>query len=403
MSGTEFQTGEWGLEGLDLNYFAARYYDPILGRWHAPDPLEQCHSPYLAMLGDPANFIDPDGRAGIPFLQDFNDSFVGDFLECAAGASPGLGFVVLELLGPIGGTIANIVSIGASIYASSSSVQTIADFSGKGGFSAGAYSEFNFCLDFEMPGYGKSCKVSNGGSFSPPADPLPQPGYIWAVDVINGTLTFLGTASSYTHTFIYTMGSALDENGTYHPSTSFASTVTDENGNVVSSDVFQRAFELGYYTSSNFSTVDYSEWLNSWAEQSAAFEELYEMSKTTIETAAIVMDVGLTLGAGSFAKWSIKKFFKKKLLKEGGEESIKRFKNFRYPGKNPSKAPKGFEWRGKPGSKPGSKDGNWYNPKTGETLRPDLDHPFPIGPHWDYKDPSGNWWRIFEDGRMLPK
>jgi hypothetical protein len=314
-----------------------------------------------------------------------------------------LGFVVLELLGPIGGTIANIVSIGASIYASSSSVQTIADFSGKGGFSAGAYSEFNFCLDFEMPGYGKSCKVSNGGSFSPPADPLPQPGYIWAVDVLNATLTFLGTASSYTHTFIYTMGSALDENGTYDPSTSFASTVTDENGNVVSSAVFQRAFELGYYTSSNFSTIDYSEWLNSWAEQSAAFEELYEMSKTTIETAATVMEVGLTLGAGSFAKWSIKKFFKKKLVKEGAEEGVKRFKNFRYPGKNPAKGPKGFEWKGKPDSKPGSKDGNWYNPKTGETLRPDLDHPDPIGPHWDYKDTTGNWWRIFEDGRMLPK
>jgi hypothetical protein len=23
-------------------------YDPVIGRWHAPDPLEQFHSPYLA-------------------------------------------------------------------------------------------------------------------------------------------------------------------------------------------------------------------------------------------------------------------------------------------------------------------------------------------------------------------
>jgi hypothetical protein len=173
-----------------------------------------------------------------------------------------------------------------------------------------------------MPGYGKSFQSTNSGSFSPTTDPLPQPGYIWAVDVLNATLTFLGTASSSSHTYIYTMGSALDANGTYDPSTSFANTVTDENGNVVSSDVFQRAFELGYYTSSNFSTVDYAEWINSWAEQSAAFEKLYEMSKTTIETAATVMEVGLTLGAGSFAKWSIKKFFKKKLVKEGGDEFI---------------------------------------------------------------------------------
>jgi len=75
----------------------------------------------------------------------------------------------------------------------------------------------------------------------------------------------------------------------------------------------------------------------------------------------------------------------------------------KFPGTNPAKAPKGFEWRGKPGSTPGSKEGNWYNPKTGESLRPDLDHPGPIGPHWDYRDPSGNWFRIFPDGSQVPK
>ena len=76
---------------------------------------------------------------------------------------------------------------------------------------------------------------------------------------------------------------------------------------------------------------------------------------------------------------------------------------FKFPGTNPAKAPKGFEWKGKPGSTPGSKDGNWYNPKTGESLRPDLNHPDPIGPHWDYKDPTGKWWRIFQDGSNVPK
>jgi hypothetical protein len=77
--------------------------------------------------------------------------------------------------------------------------------------------------------------------------------------------------------------------------------------------------------------------------------------------------------------------------------------SFKFPGTNPAKAPKGFEWKGEPGSAPGSKDGNWYNPKTGESLRPDLNHPDPIGPHWDYKDPSGKWWRIFQDGSNVPK
>lgn len=76
---------------------------------------------------------------------------------------------------------------------------------------------------------------------------------------------------------------------------------------------------------------------------------------------------------------------------------------FKFPGTNPAKSPKGFEWKSKPGSTPGSKDGNWYNPKTGESLRPDLNHPGPIGPHWDYKDTTGKWWRIFHDGSNVPK
>ena len=77
---SEFNFNEWATAGLDLNYYAARWYDPVLGRWHAPDPYEQFHSPYLAMCNDPANFIDPDGRSGIPWLQDFLDSDVGFFL-----------------------------------------------------------------------------------------------------------------------------------------------------------------------------------------------------------------------------------------------------------------------------------------------------------------------------------
>lgn len=74
-----------------------------------------------------------------------------------------------------------------------------------------------------------------------------------------------------------------------------------------------------------------------------------------------------------------------------------------FPGFDPTKPPPGFEWRGKPGSVPGSKDGNFYNSETGESLRPDLDHPEPIGPHWDYRDPNEKWWRIKPDGSAEPK
>jgi RHS repeat-associated protein len=78
--------------------------------------------------------------------------------------------------------------------------------------------------------------------------------------------------------------------------------------------------------------------------------------------------------------------------------------DFPYPGADPTARPgPDYEWRGKPGSQPGDKEGSWYNPKTGESLRPDVDHPPPIGPHWDYKDKDGDWWRKFPDGSACKK
>ncbi len=75
----------------------------------------------------------------------------------------------------------------------------------------------------------------------------------------------------------------------------------------------------------------------------------------------------------------------------------------RYPGNDPAKQPgKDFEWRGK--GEPASGKGAWVNPKTGETLHPDLNHGPPYGPHWDYNYPGGGKGvRIFPDGGILPK
>lgn len=36
-------------------------FDPILGRWHSPDPAQQYVSPYMAMGNNPVNRIDPNG------------------------------------------------------------------------------------------------------------------------------------------------------------------------------------------------------------------------------------------------------------------------------------------------------------------------------------------------------
>jgi hypothetical protein len=74
-----------------------------------------------------------------------------------------------------------------------------------------------------------------------------------------------------------------------------------------------------------------------------------------------------------------------------------------WPGNNPAAAPPSTKWRGAPGSTPGSGQGNYYNPQTQESFRPDLHHPQPIGPHWDYRSPDGTWYRIMPDGTVVPK
>ena len=68
--------------------------------------------------------------------------------------------------------------------------------------------------------------------------------------------------------------------------------------------------------------------------------------------------------------------------------------NFEDPTVSPGE---GWEWRG-----PADR-GSWYNPKTGESLHPDLAHPDPIGPHYDYRAPDGDFYRIFPDGGVERK
>jgi hypothetical protein len=66
-------------------------------------------------------------------------------------------------------------------------------------------------------------------------------------------------------------------------------------------------------------------------------------------------------------------------------------------GTDPAASPgKEFKWDGN--GKPGSRQGSWYNPVTGESLHPDLDHPLPVKPHWDYEGPNGEKARLNIDG-----
>ncbi len=72
-------------------------------------------------------------------------------------------------------------------------------------------------------------------------------------------------------------------------------------------------------------------------------------------------------------------------------------------GSDPTKCPgEGFEWKGN--GAPGTGKGSWSKGKgeCKESLYPDLKHPDPIGPHWDYKSSQGEW-RLKLDGTWESK
>ena len=64
---TENFTGKEKDDETQLDYFGARYLDPMLGMWTSVDPARQFASPYLyAGNGfNPVNVVDPDGNAAI--------------------------------------------------------------------------------------------------------------------------------------------------------------------------------------------------------------------------------------------------------------------------------------------------------------------------------------------------
>ena len=74
---TENFTGKEKDDETDLNYFGARYLDPMLGLWISVDAKRQFASPYLYM-GNGYNPIighDPDGNA-VPLIVAFGIAFL---------------------------------------------------------------------------------------------------------------------------------------------------------------------------------------------------------------------------------------------------------------------------------------------------------------------------------------
>ncbi|MER7665355.1 RHS repeat-associated core domain-containing protein [Streptomyces sp. NPDC096193] len=107
-----------------LYHYAARYYDPNIGRFTSPDPSGQEKNPYLYAEGDPVNRIDPQGTlsfGGITGIGDavslVTDTLSGDTQGANAtkmGILMGLGVEELCKAGAAAGTFATLgLSLGA--------------------------------------------------------------------------------------------------------------------------------------------------------------------------------------------------------------------------------------------------------------------------------------------------
>jgi RHS repeat-associated protein len=104
MQDMEFADGS-GLEEYD---FEARYYDPQIGRWHSPDPVDQFGSPYSAMENNPTLYTDPDGECPI-CVAIILGAMIGGFSEGIHSDMQGKtflgGFLRGAIVGGIGGAL----------------------------------------------------------------------------------------------------------------------------------------------------------------------------------------------------------------------------------------------------------------------------------------------------------
>ena len=55
-----------GAQGIQLDYFGARYYDPDIGLWISTDPVEEFWNSYSYVGADPLNLVDPWGLDAHP-------------------------------------------------------------------------------------------------------------------------------------------------------------------------------------------------------------------------------------------------------------------------------------------------------------------------------------------------
>ncbi|MEU9673335.1 RHS repeat-associated core domain-containing protein [Streptomyces parvus] len=92
-----------------LYHFAARYYDPNIGRFTTPDPSGQEQNPYLYAAGDPVNRIDPTGLWSVMDTINTTIAVVG---LAAAIPTGGASLTVLTAVGLVGAQTGLAVAVG---------------------------------------------------------------------------------------------------------------------------------------------------------------------------------------------------------------------------------------------------------------------------------------------------
>ena len=150
---TENFTGKERDDEIALNYFGARYLDPMLGLWISVDPKRQFASPYLyAGNGyNPVNVVDPDGNE-----VDIGTSIaMNDIIEPAKQAifekslDVGLVLMAASAAFDIGAlTMAAAVTAGPEIVAAGASAARNAAVGARAMFAAGASRTIGFAQEF---------------------------------------------------------------------------------------------------------------------------------------------------------------------------------------------------------------------------------------------------------------
>ena len=206
LANTPLQEREWGVLGLDQNYFSARFYDPTIGRWHAVDPLEQFHSPYIAMCNDPANNIDPDGRAGVHLIEKEDVAFMAFAIGSSALIYSSMAnissasFASLRNLFSIGGPLQTVVSnTKLFILSFTASVRNVFDAIQGNSYGRKNFGDLNSSDSYERVGnrIESNMALYKGGNY----------GYIGLVNAN----TDLGNASANTNTrYFSTNGSFIN-------------------------------------------------------------------------------------------------------------------------------------------------------------------------------------------------